>query len=865
MDEDRILHDEYNAIPEHVIPPEYTPEYPDVSFFQESYVTAREENIFQGETPPGEEDLRALKKEEQQKRARFSWLRDLLSSALRGGAAIFGVCALVVTLVSGAELSEDSLWTPVKNKIAEFRREPMRQLDDYGPGELKQLWTGDPEGPHQYDFEHAHLRREASCEEDGILEYYCTECGVALPEIIPGGHVPAASVRENEHQPDCIHEGGWDDIVYCSVCHGELSREHHSIPATGHTSADAVMENVVGAVCTEGGSYDTVVYCAVCHAELSREHFTTEALGHTPAEAVKENEKAPSCTGEGSYDSVVYCSVCDAELSRETVPVAALGHHPGFAVKENEKEPSCTKEGAYDSVVYCMVCDEELSREKVTLPLIAHIETQDIEENRVDPDCVTEGSAEIVVYCDVCGTELSREAVVLEALGHTEDEPLVENETEPTCTEEGGFDEVIYCMVCGEEISREHTVIEATGHDWGEPTYTWSSDNNSVTATRTCRNDPSHKETETVTAGSTVTTQATCTTAGTRKYTATFSNPAFTAQTKNVTIPATGHSWGEPTYAWSSDNGKVTATRTCRNDSSHKETETVNTTNAVTTQPGCTTAGTRTYTASFSNSAFTKQTKGISVSALGHNWKDATCTAPKTCSRCGATTGSALGHSYGNWTTVRAATCSAVGSEKHTCSRCGNVETREIAKLAHTEGERGRENYRANTCMTDGSVDYVTYCAVCGEVMYRQSYEIPAHGHNYDVSAGGELRCTNSNCDGYNAPSPAVTLSYIKSNNTFYMTMNSDFVKVLDGSKTILYHVEGRRTGDSSGYHYCHNDDRYWTTDGTTFLQSVNVEADQLRDIFDSGDTVECRLVLQYLLGTEAIYIYSPVITITVP
>ena len=835
MDEDRILHEEYNSIPEHVIPPEYTPEYPDVSFFQESYVTAREENIFQGETPPGEEDLRALKKEERQKRARFSWLRDLLSSALRGGAAIFGICALVVTLVSGAELPEDSPWTPVKNKVAELKREPMRQLDDYGPGELKQLWTGDPEGPHQYDFEHAHLRREASCEEDGIIEYYCRECGIALPEIVPGGHVPAASVRENEQQPDCIHEGGWDDIVYRSVCHGELSREHHSIPATGHTSAEAVMENVVGAVCTEGGSYDTVVYCAVCRAELSREHFTTEALGHTPAEAVKENEKAPACIAEGSYDSVVYCSVCDAELSRETVPVAALGHHPGFAVKENEKEPSCTKEGAYDSVIYCMVCDEELSREKVTLPVIAHIETQEIEENRVDPDCVTEGSAEIAVYCDVCGLELSREAVVLEALGHTEDEPLVENETEPTCTGEGGFDEVIYCMVCGEEISREHTVIEATGHDWDEPTYTWSSDNNSVTATRTCRNDPSHKETETVTAGSTVTTQATCTTTGTRKYTATFSNPAFTAQTKNVTIPATGHSWGEPTYAWSSDNGKVTATRTCRNDSSHKETETVNTTNAVTTQPGCTTAGTRTYTASFSNSAFTKQTKPTTIAALRHSYTDKT-TAP---------------------------TCTAQGYTTHTCSRCGNsYKDNYVSALGHTPGEPVRQENRVEaTCTTDGSYDsQVVHCTVCGEVLSKEHHVITAHGHSFNMTYEDEsaLYC------GYGCGTPAVTISFSSSpsgNGTFYYTLNSDFVSQLNnyGCEATM-HVE---TADSS---------RNWVNDEEAVVWSGGASGSLLGltwgsypESYPSGSRLNVRLLFIYWDDSHEYCACSPTITITIP
>ena len=827
--------EEHSLFPEHVIPPEYTPEYPDMSYFQESYVTAREENIFQGETPPGEEDLRALRREERKKRARFSWLRSLLGSALRGGAVVFGMCALVVTLVSGADLPEDSPWAPVESIVSDLKREPLHTPEDYSPEELLLLWKGDPEGPHQYDFEHAHLRREASCREDGIIEYYCTECGVALPEIIPGGHAPAAAVRENERAAGCTEDGGYDNVVYCSICHEEMSRTHTVYEATGHTSAEPVMENIKGALCTRGGSYDTVVYCSVCHSELSRETATTDAMGHTAAEAVKENEAAPSCTESGSYDSVVYCSVCHEEISRERVTVDALGHHPGFAGKENENESSCTEAGSYDSVIYCMVCGEELSREKVTLPLAEHIETQDIEENRVDPDCVTEGSADITVYCDICGKELRRETVVLEALGHTEDEALVENETEPTCTEEGGFDEVVYCMVCGEEISREHTVIEATGHSWGEPAYTWSSDNNSVTATRTCQNDPTHEETETVTAGSTVTTPATCTAAGSWKYTVTFSNSAFTAQTKDVTVPATGHNWGEPTYAWSSDNSKVTATRTCRNDSSHKETETATVSSSVTAQASCTAAGIRTYTASFTNAAFAKQTKNETIAALGHSYT----------------------------TRTTAATCTAQGYTTYTCSRCGNsYKDNYTSALGHTPGDPVRQENRVEaTCTTDGSYDsQVVHCTVCGEVLSKEHHVITAHGHSFNMTYEDEstLYC------GYGCGTPAVTISFSSSpsgNGTFYYTLNSDFVSQLNnyGCEATM-HVE---TADDS---------RNWVNDEEAVVWSGGASGSLLgltwgsyRESYPSGSRLNVRLLFIYWDDSHEYCACSPTITITIP
>jgi hypothetical protein len=45
-----------------------------------------------------------------------------------------------------------------------------------------------------------------------------------------------------------------------------------------------------------------------------------------------------------------------------------------------------------------------------------------------------------------------------------------------------------------------------------------------------------------------VTTAATCEGTGVKTWTATFENAAFATQTKEETLEATGHSWGDPTY-----------------------------------------------------------------------------------------------------------------------------------------------------------------------------------------------------------------------------------------------------------------------------------------------------------------------------
>lgn len=87
-----------------------------------------------------------------------------------------------------------------------------------------------------------------------------------------------------------------------------------------------VKENEKKATCTEKGSYDEVVYCSVCHKEVSRKTKSVKALGHFMSAPIKENERDATCTEKGSYDEVVYCSVCQKEVSRKAKTLKALGH-----------------------------------------------------------------------------------------------------------------------------------------------------------------------------------------------------------------------------------------------------------------------------------------------------------------------------------------------------------------------------------------------------------------------------------------------------------------------------------------------------------------------------------------------------------
>ena len=112
-----------------------------------------------------------------------------------------------------------------------------------------------------------------------------------------------------------------------------------------------------------------------------------------------------------------------------------------------------------------------------------------------------------------------------------------------------------------------------------------------------------------------------------------------------------------------------------------------------------------------------------------HDWIPATCTAPKTCSTCGATEGVAKDH-VEETIPGKAATCTEEGlTEGKKCSVCGTVtkvqET--IAKTAHTEETIPG---KAATCTEEGLTEGKK-CSVCGTVTKTQE-TIPATGvHTY--------------------------------------------------------------------------------------------------------------------------------------
>ena len=202
--------------------------------------------------------------------------------------------------------------------------------------------------------------KSPSCTSIGWKEYEsCSRCDyTTFEELAALGH---DEVHHGAKAPTCT-EYGWDAYVICTRCDYST---YNKLDELGHAEGNVVMENNVSPDCVNNGSYDNVVYCTSCMVELSRKTVVVDALGH---DEVDYEAKAPTCNEYG-WDPYETCSRCDYTTYNR---LDALGHTKGNIVVENNVSPDCVNNGNYDNVVYCTVCHVELSRETITVNALGH-------------------------------------------------------------------------------------------------------------------------------------------------------------------------------------------------------------------------------------------------------------------------------------------------------------------------------------------------------------------------------------------------------------------------------------------------------------------------------------------------------------
>ena len=335
--------------------------------------------------------------------------------------------------------------------------------------------------------------------------------------------------------------------------------------------------------------------------------------------------------------------------------------------------------------------------------------------------------------------------------------------TQPTCTEKGVRTRT--CTICGE---KRYESIAATGHKYSA----W-------------------KETK----------AATCTAAGTQTRTC-----SVCKNVENKTIKAKGHTEvadsavaatcttdGKTAGSHCSVCGKVIKAQTVIKATGHKYGEW-----AVTKEPTCTAAGTQSRTCSVCKNIDNKTIKAKGHTEVADSAVAATCTtdgktAGSHCSVCGKvikaqTVIKATGHKYGSWTVTKAATCTEAGSQKRSCTVCGNTETQTIKATGH----------KASGWMIDKQPDIGVKgskhkeCTVCGKVL--QTAEIPALGAK-DISRAKVTVASKVTFTG-TSRKPAVTVKLSGKElvkNTDYTVKYSNNKAI--GKATVTITGKGKYTG----------------------------------------------------------------------
>ena len=310
---------------------------------------------------------------------------------------------------------------------------------------------------------------EPTCIKAGSYDIvvYCESCNEELSRVSNTSTIGHDYKEVGVTEPTCTEKGY---TTYTCHCGDEYVADE--VDAIGHSPADVVVENSIEATCTTAGSYDNVMYCSVCEVEVSRQTITIEALDH---DLNYYEAKEPTCIDFG-WEAYESCTRCDHTTY---VEIPATGHNHNFVVTE----PTCTAGGyttytchcgdTYDSdyvsalghdtenhdgkastcteigwIDYetCSRCDYTTYAE---IPARGHSYSTHI---ITTPTCTEQGYT--THTCSKCGDFYVDSFV--EATGHNEENYVVKT---PTCTEVGR--EIVMCSRCNYSIDQ---VIPATGH-----------------------------------------------------------------------------------------------------------------------------------------------------------------------------------------------------------------------------------------------------------------------------------------------------------------------------------------------------------------------------------------------------------------
>ena len=482
--------------------------------------------------------------------------------------------------------------------------------------------------------------------------YVCPECGACITEPVKPKYEQANSTYEKR-------KAIWDEAQ-------KNAAEGHAYTATdAEWSDDHTSVTFQNLKCETCANQINKLDCLLESDENATNKANRDSIENHLAKKVTATAKLAGHTGTCEQGVTMYYKAADKTADGvkyvvTTTEAKEAGKHAytGTWAWTEVKDDNGNVTGYTASVtgVKCAVDDDEPKAEQITVA-----DAVKDTENSVAATCTEKGKDVYTATATVkdaegkteIGTLTGTHEVELAALGHKYGEPtwtwnddhteatavfacergddtqevkatITEKTTAATCETAG---ETVYTATAsfgGKDYTDNQKVeIAALGHEYGEPTWKWSDDHKTATATFKCeRGDDTQTVDATVTPE---TTAATCEADGKTVYTAkvSFNGKDYT-ETYTETLKALGHKYGAPVWNWTKGENNTytaTATFTCANDEKHVETV-----DAKVTEKSdgatCTEAGKITYTATvtFEGKDYTG-TKTEEVAALGHDYK----------------------------------------------------------------------------------------------------------------------------------------------------------------------------------------------------------------------------------------------------
>ena len=167
------------------------------------------------------------------------------------------------------------------------------------------------------------VTKEATCTAKGSREKVCTVCGYKVTEEMEMKvHTSGEIVIENKVAPKCEEKGSYDEVVYCTECSKQLSREKKEIPATGHDWDKGVINPE--STCKLHGT--KTFTCQNDNSHKKTESVTLNPNNHIGETYIKD-AKTETCTADGCTGDK-YCSDCNVLLEKGK-SIDKLGHDWG--------------------------------------------------------------------------------------------------------------------------------------------------------------------------------------------------------------------------------------------------------------------------------------------------------------------------------------------------------------------------------------------------------------------------------------------------------------------------------------------------------------------------------------------------------